>query len=44
MHQSKALVELSPNIFFLKTFAMISGLKNPKNRVKIRFKISYFGP
>jgi hypothetical protein len=36
MHQSKDLVKFCRNMLFLKMFAMISGQKNPKNRVEIR--------
>jgi hypothetical protein len=35
-HQSKALVELIWNILFSKLLTLISGLKKPKNIVKIR--------
>jgi hypothetical protein len=49
IHQSKALVEFSQNMLFLKFFELISGQKNPKNSDKIflfkgRFKKSCFGP
>ena len=37
MHQSKAPVELSRILLFLKMFVVFSGPENPKNRVKIIF-------
>ena len=37
MHQSKALVELSRILMFLKIFVVFSGPKNPKNREKYLF-------
>jgi hypothetical protein len=37
IHQSKDLVEFSRNVMFLNFFWMIFGLKNPKNKAKIRY-------
>ena len=37
MHQSKALVEFSRIILFLKMFVVFSAPENPKNRVKYVF-------
>ncbi len=39
MHQSKAPVELSRILLFLKMFVVFSAPENPKNRVKIRLFI-----
>ena len=42
IHQSKAHVEFLIKMLFLNFFELISGLKNPKNCVKIRLFIGRF--